>query len=367
MKKEMKVAILHDYLNQLGGAERVVSAILEIFPDAHLYTLLYDENKTAGLFKNNITKTSFLDFAFIRNNHRFFIPLMPLAAKLLKNNQYYDLVISSSAGYGKGIGVKSRYHLCYCHTPLRYAWEDDYLKKAPFLSNFFKKLAKPILGHLRNWDKNSGQRVLQFVANSNFIAEKINKYYGREAVVIYPPVDNSIFYYRPDFKTDDYYLMVGRLLYYKGFDLGISVFNELKKPLKIVGLGPEFEKLKKMANPRYIEFLGWVDDKRLNELYNRAKALIFPQIEDFGLVAAEAQACGLPVIALKKGGALEIIERDKTGVFFSEQSEVALIQAVKRFENMKFNRAFISQQAKRFSKENFKNNFLSLLSQVGLK
>lgn len=363
----MKVAILHDYLNQYGGAERVLESFLEIFPDADVYTLLYDKEKTLGRFEKNVRGVSLLDRKFIRRNHRLFIPLMPIFANLMRASEEYDIVISLSAGYAKGFRVKAPFHICYCHTPLRYAWEIDYLKNLSFPPKLMTQfVAYPIARALREWDKNASANVNIFLAVSNFIARKISAYYGREADVIYPPVDISTFYpeTRPSGPTEDYYLMVGRLLYYKLFDLGIKAFNKLGLPLKIVGSGPEEKKLKKIAGPN-IEFISHINDNELRRLYSNAKAFIFPQIEDFGLVAAEAQACGLPVIAYNQGGGTEIIEEGKTGIFFNEQNVESLIKAVKDMERMRFNRTYIAKRARRFSKERFKEEIKKVMGSHG--
>lgn len=365
----MRIAITHDYLNQSGGAERVLKVIMEIFPNADIYTLLYDKERTGDVFEGKIKGTSFLDWPGVKRHHRLFIPLMPFAASFLKSKEKYDLVISSTAGYAKGFRIKAPYHISYCHSPLRYAWEIDYLKNLSFspkpLSNF---IGQPIARLLRKWDKSAAQRVNFFIANSEFIASKIGSYYGREAVVIYPPVDEKVFFFEPETKSKDYYLMVGRLLYYKCFDLGITAFNKLRKPLKIVGRGPELEKLKKLAKSPMIEFItNNPNDYELRKIYNEAKALIFPQTEDFGLVAAEAQACGLPVIAFNQGGGREIVEHKKTGILFKEQSSQGVIDAVNEFENFSFNRKNIAKSAERFSKENFKKNIIAAISQFGFK
>ncbi len=367
----MKVAIFHDYLNQFGGAERVLKVLLEIFPQADLYTLLYDEKKTLGLFKDKVKKTSFLNLPFIRNHHRLFIPLMPLASRLMNIKEEYDLIISSTSGYAKGFKYQENpnppYHISYCHSPLRYAWEIEYLKNLKFAPLPLKEfIGWPIARWLRKWDKKSAEKVNVFIANSSFIAQKIKRYYQREAVVIYPPVDDQVFYYQPEIAgKGNFYLMVGRLLYYKGFDLGIKAFNFLNLPLKIVGRGPEFKKLKKIATSSLIEFIPYLEDWELREVYNQAKALIFPQIEDFGLVAAEAQACGLPVIAFKEGGAKEIIEENKTGIFLEYQTPEAIIEAVRKIEKMSFDRFYIAQRAKRFSKDEFKRKICAFLSTLG--
>lgn len=367
----MRVAIFHDYLNQFGGAERVLQALLEMFPQADLYTLLYDERKTLGFFKNKVTGTSFLDNRLVRNHHRFFIPLMPLAARAMPVIEGYDLVVSSSAGYAKGFNFTSAFQICYCHSPLRYAWEIDYLKDVPFAPWPLKEfVVKPIANWLKNWDRRAADRVNIFVANSEFIAQKINSYYQREASVVYPPVDPEKFYFDPSLKTNElktknYYLMVGRLLYYKRFDLGIAAFNHLKLPLKVVGLGPEAEKLKRMANPAFIEFIPTVTDDELRLLYSNAQALIFPQVEDFGLVAAEAQACGLPIIAFDAGGAKEIVVDRKTGLLFKNQTPAAIVDAVQDFERLSFDQRVIAKRAERFSKERFKKDLAEVIRKNG--
>lgn len=363
----MRVAVLHDYLNQFGGAERVLQVILEMFPDADLYTLLYDSKKTYGHFDQYIKKTSFLDNPIVRKKHRLFIPFMSFAAGTLCSKERYDLVISSTAGYGKGIPIKAPYHISYCHSPLRYAWEIDYLKDLPFAPWPLKEIiVKPIAKRLQRWDKRAAGRVNLFLANSQFIARKIHSYYGRDAIVVYPPVDTEIFYPEARANAPEYYLMTGRMIYYKRFDLGIQVFNSLRKELKVVGRGPEFEKLKKLAISPFIEFIPYVPDNDLRVLYSNAKAFIFPQVEDFGLVAAEAQACGCPVIAYREGGAEEIVEDGKTGVFFDIQKPEAIQEAIRACEKISWNRNYIAERAQRFSKKEFKKQMKTIIQNTGM-
>ncbi len=361
----MRIAVLHDYLNQLGGAERVLKTILDIFPDADVYTLLYDKERTNGIFEGRNIKTSFLDIPFIRRRHRAFIPFMPIAAGMLGSGKRYDLIVSSTAGYGKGIGVNAPYHISYCHSPLRYAWEIDYLKNLSFSPRpMGTGVLRPIAEMLKSWDKRASKKVNLFIANSEFIAKKVRFCYGRDANVIYPPVDEKIFHFE-ERKQEDFYLMVGRLLYFKGFDLGIEAFNRMKKKLIIIGRGPEEKKLKSIANPSYIKFINSVSDDDLRAYYNSAKALLFPQVEDFGLVAAEAQMCGLPVLSFFIGGGSEIVIGGKTGIFFREQSPESIIAGVKEFESKKFNRREISDISARFSEERFKREFLREIKQIG--
>jgi len=364
----MRVAIFHDYLNQFGGAERVLQAFLEIFPKADIYTLVYDKDRTFGVFDENIKKTSFLDRPIVRKHHRLFIPFMPIAAHFLRSKEKYDLIISSTAGYGKGIRINAPYHISYCHSPLRYAWEIDYLKDLPFSPWPLKEMVvRPIARILKLWDKKSSQRVNVFFTNSNYIKNKIRSYYGRDAEVIYPPVDTEIFYPNRDKKTEKnpYYVMVGRLLYYKRFDLGIIAFNKMKKKLKIVGRGPEFKKLKHLANPEYIEFIGDADDDKLRKIYSNARAFLFPQIEDFGLVAAEAQACGTPVVAFNVGGGPEIIVHRKTGLLFNKQTAEAIINAIHEVEKIPWKRWYIARHGREFSKEAFKKNIIKNIRGLG--
>ena len=353
----MKVALVHDYLIQLGGAERVLEILMQMFPAAPIYTLLYDEEWTLGRFRGRVRKTAFLDWPLVRRNHRPFIPLMPLAAELLDLDEPYDLIISDSAGFAKGVRRRGgSFHLSYCHTPLRYAWEtNDY-----FRNRLFTACAKPLFSYVRRWDYRAAQKPSRLLANSRFIAEKIRRYYGREAAVVHPPVDLHAFYYDHNLAPEEYFLAAGRLLHYKRFDLAIDAFRLLNLPLKIAGDGPLGAALKErargMPNVEFIPFVG--DGEELRRLYARARAFIFPHVEDFGLVAAEAQACGTPVVAFRGGGAREIVEEPETGIFFDTQSPEALAAAVRRFVGMRFERARISERARRFSRERFEEEFL---------
>lgn len=358
----MKIALLHDYLNQYGGAERVLETFCEIFPDAPIYTLFYDEERIFGRFKDKVKDTSFLDKKFVAKNHRIFIPFMPLAASLMSVGSGYDIILSSSAGYGKGIGSGlDTPHIAYCHTPLRYAWEfDNYFNWHPLL----KLAASPIFRYLRNWDYQAAQKPKVFLANSKYIAGKIKKYYNREAEVLYPPVDLKVFYRAPRIKKKGYFLAAGRLVRYKKFDIIIKAFNELNLPLLVVGGGPELNNLKKLARSPKIQFVPFSAENDLRAFYNEAEALIFPQAEDFGLVAAEAQACGTPVIAFSEGGAREIVEDGVTGIFFHKQTPEDLIAAVKKFQQSSFDGEKISAAAQRFSKEKFKREILTVIKQA---
>ena len=349
----MKVALVHDYLNQYGGAERVLQALSEIFPEAPIYTLIYDKKRTGYVFSNKKIYTSFLQkIPFAKSYHRAFLLLMPLGIEQFDLSSY-DLVISDSASYAKGIiTLPSTVHICYCHTPIRYAWDDSYRYIKEFgYPSFFKKIIPFFLNYIRIWDVQASKRVDYFIANSKFVKRRIKKYYRRKAEVIYPPVETKKFFISNSNK--DYFLMVGRFLPYKRFDLAISVFNKLKLPLKIVGDGPEKSKLKKLALPN-IEFLGLVSDEKLAKLYSNCKALIFPQEEDFGIVALEAMASGRPVIAYKGGGVLETVKEKETGIFFEEQTEESLMEAIRNFKESDFNPELIRNHSLKFDKEIFK-------------
>jgi len=359
----MRVALVHDYLNQYGGAERVLETLLEIFPDAHIYTLLYSPERTSANFQKRVYKTSILDFSLARRHHRLFIPLMPFAAASLRVEDQYDLIISDSAGYAKGVPQQHRtFHLSYCYTPLRYAWEiDNY-----FANPVFKTLFRPAFHYLKRWDFRAAQKPDVLLAVSGFIAGKISRFYGRTAQVVYPPVEYDRFYFdaslQPSTTGPAYYLAAGRLLHYKKFALLVESFLELGMNLWIVGMGPEMPALQEMAaGADHIRFFRFVTDRELHALYSGAKAFLFPQVEDFGLVAAEAQACGTPVIAFAQGGATEIVEEGRTGTFFQEQSTRSLVAAVRRFEQMNFDRGEISRVSRRFTAEKFREGILQAI------
>ncbi len=363
----MKVAIVHDYLNQYGGAERVLEAFLAMFPEAHLYTLLYDRERLRDRFRNHLRGTSFLNSKFVARHHRPFIPLMPLAVRTMTLYDDYDLVISTSAGFAKGIIIRHRhryreprpFHLSYCHTPLRYAWETEHYFGHPIYQQIFGLVFR----YLKRWDFEAGRRPDAIIANSKFIRGKIASYYGRESEVVYPPVDYQRFYYdvRRD-RAGGYFLAVGRILHYKRFDLVVRAFATLGLPLKVLGSGPEASNLKsQISTIKNVEMIPFASDEELRDLYARAEAFIFPQVEDFGLVAAEAQACGTPAIAFRAGGALEIVREGETGIFFDEQSPEAIVDAVVRFRAMEFDRARIARVSRRFTMEEFRRGIMRAL------
>lgn len=365
--RTMRVALLHDFLNQYGGAERVLEVLLEVFPEADLYTLLHDPERTGGRFADRITDTSVLDAPLVRRRHRFFIPLFPWATRSFRGAPRYDLVISATAGYAKGFPIEGNCHVTYCYSPLRYAWERDYVDHIPFLPGIAKRVVAPVIArHLQAWDLAASQRPNVFLAISRHIAGKVRAYYRREAQVVYPPVRTDMFYPEPRARRDGYFLMVGRLLHYKRFDLGIRAAEELRVPLKVVGRGPEALRLKRMANPRFVEFIEDADDDALRMLYTGARALVFPQVEDFGLVAAEALACGTPVVAYARGGGGEIIKDGATGAVFQDQSLPALKGAMSIVAARRFDRAALRDAALAFSPSRFRADFLGAVRSAGV-
>jgi len=357
----MRVALVHDYLNQYGGAERVLEAFCQIFPEAPIYTLFYDRKKTGLVFDSRKIHASFLQkIPFLKNHHRSFLMLMPFAIEQFDLSQY-DLVLSDSASYAKGVltppGTK---HICYCHTPIRYAWDDaqKYIDEFGYPS-LVKKFIPFFMNYIRLWDGQAAGRVGKFIANSKFVAGRIKKYYHREAAVVYPPIRTDLFSVS-DYPPEDYFLMVGRFLPYKMFDMAIDAFNRLGLPLKIVGDGPEKKRLQKKAKDN-IEFVGLVSDQKLKEYYSRCRAFIFPQEDDFGIVAVEAMASGRPVIAFRGGGALEYVQPNRTGIFFDQQTSESLAEAVSNFKSGNFDPLIIRAEAMKFDQENFKNKIKEII------
>ena len=356
----MRIAFVHEYLNQFGGAERMLLTLCSIFPDAPVYTLFYDKNATGGVFEGRDIRTSFLqNIPFVKKYHRGFPLLMPLAIEQFDFSDF-DTVISISASFAKGIITKpGTKHICICLTPPRFLWDDSHKFVEEFgYPKLIKNILPPFISYLRIWDREASYRVDEFWAISEFIKERIKKYYLRDSEIIYPPVNVSKFHISNE--PDEYFLMAGRLVAYKRFDLGIKAFNKLGLTLKIVGIGPELKKLKKMANDN-IKFLELVSDVRLANLYSKAQALVFPQEEDFGIVPLEAMASGRPVIAFRSGGAVETIVEGKTGVFFDEQTIDSLVYAIKSFNSQKFNSDTCRKQAEKFDVSVFKQKVLEKL------
>src|SRR4030042_6791684 len=347
----MKVRFLHDYLNQAGGAERVLLALTELFPEAPIFTLIHDKKRLSG-FEDKDIRTSFLQkMPFASSKIRWYLPLMPVAIEQIDLSDY-DLVISSTSALIKGVITHPKtLHICYCHTPTRYLWSEAHQYHKEIKDGKLVRYFLPyFLNKLRLWDHVAAQRVNHFIANSQFISQRIKNYYNRDSAVIYPPVDTGNFFISPE--LDNYYLIISRLKPYKKVDLVVRAFNKLNLPLKIIGTGEEEEKLKKMAKPN-IEFLGTVSEEQKRKYLSRCLALIHPQIEDFGLTAIEAMASGRPVIAYAEGGALETVVDGQTGKFFDEQCWEALIDTILKFKPREYDPQAIKNYADRFNTQNF--------------
>lgn len=356
----MKIALVHDHLTQEGGAERVLKIFQAMWPDAPTYTLVYDAERLGSLFAGHPIYTSFLQrFPGARRHPQWYLPLMPTATESY-DLRPYDVVLSSSSALAKGVITRSNtVHLCYCHTPTRYLWSDtqQYVADLPY-PQLMKWFIRRMLTRLRVWDQLAANRVDRFVANSRNVSERIAKYYRREAVVVYPPVETSQF---TAVRTPErYFLTGGRLVPYKRFDLVVSAFNRLGMPLKVFGEGPERAKLQALAKP-HIEFLGKIPTAALAEAYARCQAFIQPQVEDFGITAVEAMAAGRPVIAYGAGGAMETVVPGLTGVFFEDQKWESLADAVVRFQSERFAPDKIRQHARQFSVEAFTHTMRAMV------
>lgn len=348
----MKIALVHDYLVQYGGAEGVLQAFREVFPEAPIYTLIHDRESVHGLFDDARIHTSFLQrIPGVRRAHRIFPLLMPGAIEQFDLSGY-DVVLSDSASFAKGILTgPETLHISYIHTPMRYAWDDCQKYTEDFgFPRIIRRAVPFFMNPLRLWDRASADRPDLILANSGFVARRIRKYYGREARVIPPPVDTNRFHVSGT--RGDYFLMVGRLIAYKRFDIAVEAFTRLGIPLKIAGRGPEMKRLKKMAGPN-IEFLGRVPDDELARYYAECRAFIFPQEEDFGIVAMEALASGRPVIAYRGGDIEERIEEGVSGIFFEEQTPEALMKALSRFDDPAFDPERIREKSLLFDKAVF--------------
>jgi glycosyltransferase involved in cell wall biosynthesis len=344
-----QVALVHDWLVNFAGAERLLKSMYDLFP-GQIHTLVHDPKKTP-IWKD--VKTSFLQgIPFARFCYRYFLPLFPRAIEGFDLSGY-DLVLSSSHAVAKNVLTHSKQlHICYCHTPMRYAWDlyHEYMKDLRGLQAWY---ARRVLHHLRNWDAASSARVDHFVANSKYIAKRIEKTYRRAAKVIYPPVATSRFSLGC---KEDFYLTVSRLVPYKKVDLLVRAFSRIDRKLVVIGSGPEMSRVKAVAS-KNIEILGEVSEELVAELMSKAKGFLFAADEDFGLSPVEAQAAGTPVIAYRKGGVLETVVENQTGLFFEQQTEESIVNAIHRFEKCEFSSEEIRKHAMKFDEARFKNEF----------
>ena len=373
----LKYALVHEWLTPkaTGGSELVVREILNHI-DADLYALIDFEssNPESYLYKRQIGKTFLQDFPYARNGVQKYLPLWPLAIEQLDLRDY-DVILSSSHAVAKGIlTTPEQMHICYCHSPMRYAWDltFDYLRHSKVGNGLAGWVTRYLLHRLRQWDVLSANRVDYFIANSQHTARRIWRCYRREATVIYPPVNIAEFPFLSE--KEDFYLIVSRLVSYKQVSLIVKAFNQLKRPLVVIGTGDEMNKICEMANSN-IQVLGWQPDNVVKKYMSRAKAFVYAACEDFGIALVEAQACGTPVIAYGAGGALETVRDIRsdvdtgTGIFFRTQTEAALVEAVEKFEMYEgsFSSEYMRSHAAQFSPQIFADSYLDFVNKCNEK
>ena len=359
-----KVAIVHDWLVAYAGADRVVDCMHHVFPDAPIYTLVYDENNMPAWFKDYDIRTTYLQkLPFATKLYRAMLPWMPRAFEALDLSEY-DMVISSCSSCSKGVITRpDAVHICYCHTPMRYLWDNwtEYLASSGLLTRCAMRLLLP---SLRRWDVASSFRVDHFVANSHNVARRIRKHWRRDASVVPPPINVETFTAKKS-PGGDHYVCFGRLTAYKRMDIAVQACTRLNRPLLVLGEGEEMDRLKAMAGPT-VRFLGRLSDKDVASVLTASRALLFPGEEDFGIVPLEAAASGVPVLAYARGGALETVRQEETGLLFNEQTPEALAAAILKFEEdeMRFNPAAIRAHAEKFSEQQFRSRFMHEVEQA---
>lgn len=358
----MRVALVHDYLSQDGGAERVLRTLHEIWPEAPIFVLFHDREKIDFPRLAEIRESFLARLPFCREAFHWYLPWMPVATER-HNLSNFDVVISSSSIFAKGIITPpGTLHISYCHTPARFLWADGH----EYLSDLkhslpIKLILSGLIHRLRLWDQMSTSRVDRLIANSHTVRSRILKYYRRESDVINPPVDTKMFF--PSEKISDYFVAGGRLVPYKRLDLAIKVFNRLKIPLKIFGIGPELPYLQKIAKPN-IKFLGKISESEKSNLFARAQAFVHPQLEDFGITPIESMAAGRPVIAYGQGGATETIIHGETGLLFPRQTWESLYQTITDFKPERWDAEKLRTQADKFNTEIFKQKISQYVADV---
>lgn len=348
----MKIALVHDWLNQMGGAEDVLQNLVELYPDAPIYTSLYWRERMPAEWQQWDIRTSFIDrLPFSHKRQQLYFPLYPMAFEQFDFSEH-ELVVSNKSGFSHGIITgPETLHICYCLTPTRYVWRYHQYAEQENLGPLTRAMLPPVLTFLRTWDRIAADRVDHFIAISQEVRQRIAKIYQRDATIIYPPVETSRF--EPCSRVDDYYLLVGRLVPYRRIDVLIEAFNVMQRPLYIAGTGRDSDRLQAMAGPT-IKFLGYVPDEDLPDLLSRCRAFVFPGEEDFGIAPLQAMASGRPVIAYAAGGALETVVPGATGALFAEQTVAAIVEAVEGFDPLSVDCCGIRAHAEQFDTAVFK-------------
>ncbi len=359
----MKVAVVHDYFTQLGGAEKVAEELYNMLPNADLFATVALKDRMPETLQDVPIRTSWMQhLPKMREYYRLYFPLYPFAVRSLDLSAY-ELIVSSSSGYVKGVRANpNAIHVCYCHTPMRWVWSYDSYSARESFGAGARTFLPALLHGLRLWDEGAAREPDHFVANSNAVAERIYQAYGRYAEVIVPPID--IHRFELSQENGDYYVILARLVSYKRIDIAVSAFTQLGKKLVVIGAGPALDSLKLKAGPT-IEFAGRLPDREVDQLVSQCRALIFPGEEDFGMAPLEVAAAGRPTIAFRGGGALETVVEGITGVFFDEQTASSLIGAIDRFERVCWSPQRIRLHAEGFSQEVFRSRFSKFLHRIG--
>lgn len=361
----IRVALVHDWLTGMRGGEKVLEGLCGMHPGADILTLVHRRGSVSQAIERHPIRTSLVQhLPAATTGYRYYLPLFPFAIEQFDLDDY-DLVISSSHCAAKGVVPRGdARHICYCHSPMRYAWDqfDSYFGPARVGAMASRWFYRPVLSRLARWDVATSTRVNRFVANSAYVAGRIRRYYNREATIVYPPVD-TVFYRPADVTPGNHFLIVSALVPYKRIDLAIEACSALGAPLRIVGDGPERDRLERQAGAG-TAFLGWLPDEALRDEYQRAAAVIMPGEEDFGIVPLEANACGRPVVALARGGAMETVEDGETGVLFEEPTRESLTTALVRARETRFDSIGIRAHAGQFSRERHTQHMRAVIDET---
>jgi glycosyltransferase involved in cell wall biosynthesis len=361
----MRTALIHDWLTGMRGGERVLEALCGLYPDADVFTLVHQRGSVSPIIERHRIATSFIQqLPMGLRQYRQYLPLFPFAIERF-DLAPYDLVISSSHCAAKAaIAPPHARHICYCHSPMRYAWDqfDAYFGPARKGVVASRLLYRPVMARLARWDAATAVRVHRFVANSAHVAERIRRYYNRVATIVYPPVDTA-FFHPSDVTPGHHFLIVSALVPYKRIEVALDACARLGAPLRIVGDGPDRAKLQRLAGPG-VEFLGHLSDNAVRDEYRRALAVIMPGEEDFGIVPVEAQACGRPVVALARGGSLETVVDNETGVLFTEANATSLAEALERATRMRFDSSRLRAHAEQFGRARHVDTMRELIAET---